>query len=91
MPIKRGFRMLRVLDTQNGVHQCPEVAEVDAANRTIELVVRIRFAALQDTDAGQTPVIDNIGSQRVSSGKVGHRSLEVDAEDVGAVKVRRGP
>ena len=65
LPVSAVFGCVGILDAKNGVHQRWEVSEVDAADRAIELIQRVRFAALQDADSGQVPVVGDVGGKRL--------------------------
>ena len=52
-----------IFDRKNGIHQRREIAEIDAADRAVKLIQRIRLAALQNTDSINAPVIREIGER----------------------------
>src|SRR5579859_4655013 len=83
--------MCWILDAKHRVHQRGEVSEVDASHCAIELIQRPRFSALQDPNPCQMPVVGEVGCKIVPLYRVRHVDLEVGAEDVRTVEVRRCP
>src|SRR5579859_2853938 len=83
--------MFRVLYAKNRVHQRREVSEVDAANRSVELIQRIWLAALQGPDSGKVPVVGEVRRRVAVLDRVGNIHLEVRRKHMRAVEVRGRP
>ena len=85
-----GLGLPGVGDGEDGVEQGGKVAEVGAADGSVELIEGVGLATLDDADAVEAPAVGGVGEQGVGAGEIGEERGEVGGEDVGAVEVRRG-
>jgi len=79
-----------VLDAEDGIGKGWEVAEVEAADRSVELIEAEGFAALERGKADQLPAVGEFAEECGVLGELGKLGEILQLENVGAVEVGRG-